>query len=74
MRYLPVLMDLSGPRPVHPTMVDPTSDLVDDETPPDCETCGEPATGPQRLVLTRVEDGLVRYRHFCSAVCAPDDN
>lgn len=53
------------------TMVDPTSDLVDDEDPPDCEACGEPAEGQGRRVLTRVEDGLVRYRHFCSPACAP---
>lgn len=55
-------------------MADPTSDLVDDEDPPDCGTCGEPATGPQRRVLTHVEDGRVRYRHLCSEACAPGDD
>ncbi|MFB6127432.1 MAG: hypothetical protein ABEJ79_09105 [Halolamina sp.] len=53
-------------------MVDPTSDLVDDEDPPDCERCGDPAGGPGRRVVTSVEDGVVEYHHFCSPACTDD--
>jgi hypothetical protein len=52
-------------------MVDPTSDLGegDEEDAPPCEACGDPVAGPGRRVLTRVEDGRVHHRHFCSDDC-----
>lgn len=53
-------------------MVDPTSDLgesVDDEDAPSCTTCGDSVAGPERRVVTRIEDGQIRHVHFCSDAC-----
>lgn len=53
-------------------MVDPTSDLGevdDDEDAPSCETCGDSAAGPERRVVTRIEDGQVRHWNFCDDAC-----
>ena len=71
-RYLPHSGFLYGSLASVGVMVDPTSDLVDDEDPPDCERCGDSAGGPGRRVVTSVEDGVVEYRHFCSPGCADD--
>lgn len=54
-------------------MVDPTSDLgedVDESTAPECVVCGAKIiNSPTHRVVTTVEDGLVRHRHFCSDDC-----
>jgi hypothetical protein len=54
-------------------MVDPTSDLgedVDEETAPRCAACGAPVVdAPTHRVVTWVEDGTVRHRHFCDDDC-----
>jgi len=54
-------------------MVDPTSDLAEDVDPadaPTCETCGDPIVEhPDHVVVTRVVDGSVESRHFCSEDC-----
>lgn len=54
-------------------MVDPTSDLnedVDESNAPECAHCGEKIVqSPTHRVVTRVEDGEVRQRHFCSDEC-----
>ncbi|MFC4356497.1 hypothetical protein ACFO0N_00875 [Halobium salinum] len=53
-------------------MVDPTSDLgedVDDEDVPSCRRCGDPVDGPTRRVVSRIEEGRVHHRHFCSDDC-----
>jgi hypothetical protein len=54
-------------------MVDPTSDLdedVDESNAPRCEVCGEPIVrDPDHHVVTWVDDGEVRHRHFCSDEC-----
>lgn len=54
-------------------MVDPTSDLgedVDESTAPECATCGAKIVqSSTHRVVTDVEDGLVRHRHFCSDDC-----
>lgn len=52
-------------------MVDPTSDVGegDEDDAPVCAACGEPAFGTGRRVTTRVEDGRVVHRHFCSDEC-----
>jgi endogenous inhibitor of DNA gyrase (YacG/DUF329 family) len=54
-------------------MVDPTSDLgedVDDSNAPSCANCGEPIVqSPTHRVVTWVEGGQARHRHFCSEEC-----
>ena len=54
-------------------MVDPTSDLgedVDEADAPSCATCGSKIVqSPTHRVVTRVEDGNVQTRHFCSEEC-----
>lgn len=54
-------------------MVDPTSDLdedVDESNAPECEHCGEKIIrSPTHRVVTWVEDGEARHRHFCSDDC-----
>ncbi|RLM59479.1 hypothetical protein DVK02_01675 [Halobellus sp. Atlit-31R] len=54
-------------------MVDPTSDLgedVDESDAPTCATCGETIVrSPTHRVVTWVDDGQVRERHFCSDEC-----
>ncbi len=55
------------------TMVDPTSDLEEDvseDDAPRCVVCDEPIIeDPSHRVRTRVEDGTVKHRHFCSEPC-----
>lgn len=57
-------------------MVDPTSDLGedDDASAPRCENCGEPAFGVGRRTVTRVENGTVERRHFCGEACREEGN
>jgi endogenous inhibitor of DNA gyrase (YacG/DUF329 family) len=54
-------------------MVDPTSDLgedVDESDAPTCANCGDPIVqSATHRVVTWVEDGAVRHRHFCSDDC-----
>lgn len=54
-------------------MVDPTSSLgedVDKSNAPTCANCDEPIVqSPTHRVVTWVEDGAVRHRHFCSDDC-----
>ncbi|MUV56433.1 hypothetical protein [Halogeometricum sp. CBA1124] len=54
-------------------MVDPTSDLgadVDESDAPTCATCGDPIVqSATHRVVTWIEDGSVRHRHFCSDDC-----
>ncbi len=54
-------------------MVDPTSDLgedIDESDAPTCATCEEPIVGSSaHRVVTWVEDGEVRVRHFCDVTC-----
>ncbi|MFB6154300.1 MAG: hypothetical protein ABEJ22_00275 [Haloferacaceae archaeon] len=52
-------------------MVDPTSDLGEgaEDDAPACATCGDSVSGTGRRVTTRVEDGRVVHRHFCSDEC-----
>jgi hypothetical protein len=58
-------------------MVDPTSDLdtnVTEETAPRCVICEKPIVNePGHRVRTRIEDGTVRTRHFCSVGCLDED-
>jgi len=58
-------------------MVDPTSDLgedVDEDDAPECATCGTTIVqSPTHRVVTWVEDGRARHRHFCSAACLAED-
>lgn len=54
-------------------MVDPTSELGENENPADaprCGTCGTPvANAPDHRVITWVEEGAVRAVHFCDDSC-----
>jgi hypothetical protein len=54
-------------------MVDPTSNLGEglaEADAPTCATCGEPIVdAPAHRVVTWVEDGSARTRHFCDADC-----
>ncbi|MFC6825747.1 DUF7576 family protein [Halopelagius fulvigenes] len=54
-------------------MVDPTSDIgedADESTAQECANCGEKILqSPTHRVVTRVEDGEARHRHFCSDEC-----
>ncbi|RDI70602.1 DUF7576 family protein [Halopelagius longus] len=54
-------------------MVDPTSDLgegVDESDAHECANCGETILqSPTHRVVTWVEDGEARHRHFCSEEC-----
>lgn len=50
-------------------MVDPISELGEEEDPPECVECGDPASGPGRRVLTRVEDGRAVHYDFCGTDC-----
>lgn len=54
-------------------MVDPTSSLgedVDESNAPTCATCGEPIVqSPTHRVVSWIEDGEARHRHFCSEEC-----
>lgn len=54
-------------------MVDPTSELgedVDESDARECANCGEKILqSPTHRVVTWVEDGEVRHRHFCSDGC-----
>ena len=54
-------------------MVDPTSDLdgdVDESNAPACAVCGTKLIRkPGTKVVTWIEDGAVRHRHFCDAEC-----
>ena len=55
------------------SMVDPTSDLdedVDESNAPRCAICDDPIDrDPAHSVVTWVEEGQVRHRHFCSQDC-----
>ncbi|ELZ85982.1 hypothetical protein C453_09203 [Haloferax elongans ATCC BAA-1513] len=57
-------------------MVDPTSDLEEDVDPadaPTCATCDEPiVNSPSHRVVTWVDDGETRQRHFCGDACRDD--
>jgi hypothetical protein len=56
-------------------MEDPTSDVgqVDPEDAPTCATCGERIVeSPDHRVVTWVEDGEARARHFCGEDCRAD--
>ncbi|WP_435333845.1 DUF7576 family protein [Haloarchaeobius sp. TZWWS8] len=55
-------------------MVDPTSDVgeVDPDDAPSCDECGEPVTGEEHRVRTRVDDGVVEHHHFCDDSCLED--
>jgi hypothetical protein len=54
-------------------MVDPTSDLgedVDEESAPRCAACGDAIVRePTHRVVTWIEDGSIRQRHFCDDDC-----
>lgn len=54
-------------------MVDPTSDHVEDiseEDAPACSTCGASiVSDPDHRVVTWVEAGQARTRHFCDEAC-----
>jgi hypothetical protein len=58
-------------------MGDPTSDLgsdVDEAEAPTCANCGAAIVqSSTHRVVTRVEDGQVERRHFCSDDCRTDD-
>lgn len=51
-------------------MVDPISDLGEEEDAPDCVECGDPAAGPERRVVTRIEEGTAVHYDFCGSECA----
>jgi hypothetical protein len=56
-------------------MEDPTSDVgeVDPDDAPACAACGEAVLGsPAHRVVTWVEDGEARHRHFCDDDCHAD--
>lgn len=53
-------------------MIDPTSDVgeVDPEDAPTCATCGTALVeATDHRVVTWIEDGVARHRHFCDADC-----
>lgn len=52
-------------------MTEPITDggAVEEDEVPTCATCGDPVVSAGHRVLTRVEDGVVRYRHFCDESC-----
>lgn len=53
-------------------MVEPTSTLEEDVDPddaPDCNHCGAPVVGERHRVVSDVEDGTARHRHFCDDEC-----
>ncbi|NUE02829.1 hypothetical protein HUB97_10050 [Halorubraceae archaeon YAN] len=54
-------------------MVKPTSDLgedVDESNAPECTVCETKIIrSPTHRVVPRIEDGVVKHRHFCSEKC-----
>jgi hypothetical protein len=56
-------------------MEDVTSDVgeVDPDDAPECAVCGARIVeSPTHRVVTWVEDGEARHRHFCSPDCRAD--